>query len=505
MPDTGGRRTADAVLRLVTGNADTALTPRLERAISGTQFFAVSFGCIVGVGWIVVMGGIVGRAGAGGTALALGLGGLGVLLVAMCYAEMAARLPAAGGELVYANVLAGSLGSYVTGWTLALIYTSTCAFEAISIGQLVSLLFAGIAGPTLYSALGQPVTLGGIIAGLAAAAALWAINVRGMRGSARAQEWVTYARIALMLVFLVVALLYARPENLIPLIRGETGGGKALAVLAALASAPFWFGGFNVVACATEESATSPAVLARALLLSIVAAAAFYILLVLSVSALIPSPRLAALELPAAQAFEVALGSPVFARVVLVTALLGNLTAWNALLVAGSRVMFALGRARLLPAPLARVSPRTGVPATAIGAISLISVLGLFLGRGYILPVVNISSAAFGFTYFITCVALLRLRGTDTPRPGYVVPGGRATIIAAAVVSAAITLVALVQPWFGRNGGIPPESLTIGGWAVLSLVVWRLIRRDIRATGESDRRVLLAGNRSPDMTTEAGR
>jgi basic amino acid/polyamine antiporter, APA family len=471
------------------GSAD----QRLKRAISGPQFFAVSFGCIVGVGWIVVMGGIVGQAGAGGTAIALALGGLGVLLVAMCYAEMAARMPAAGGELVYANVLGGSLGSYVTGWTLALIYTITCAFEAISIGQLVALLFPGITGPTLYTMLGQPVTLGGIAAGFAAALILWAVNVRGVRGSARAQEYVTYGRMALMVVFLGVAMVYAEPANLTPLVRGNGSNGQMVAILAALATAPFWFGGFNVVASAVEESSTSPAVLARALLLSIVAAAIFYILLVLSVSALVPSEQLVKLELPAAQAFEIALGSATFAKIVLVTALLGNLTAWNALLVAGSRVLFALSRARLLPAPLAQVSDQSSVPVNAITMISLVSIFGLFLGRGYILPVVNISSAAFGFTYLVTCVALLRLRADGLGAPGYLVPGGRPTIIIAALVSAAITVVALIQPWFATKAGMPPEWLTLLGWGLLSALVWLFIRKDVRRTGEDERRALLAG------------
>lgn len=481
----------------VTGvSIDASKGRALQRAITGPQFFAVSFGCIVGVGWIVVMGGIVGRAGPGGTAIALSIGGAGVLLVAMCYAEMAARMPAAGGELVYANVLAGSVGSYVIGCTLALIYTVTCAFEAISIGQLIALLFPFLSGPTLYTMLGQPVTSGGILAGLIGTGLLWAINVRGIRGSATTQTWVTGARIALMILFLVVACAFAQPANLRPLIHGSDTGSRILAVLAALASAPFWFGGFNVVASAVEESSTSAANLARALLLSIVAAALFYILLVLSVSALVPSARLATLELPAAQAFEIATGSPLFTKIVLVTALLGNLTAWNALLVAGSRVLFALGRARLLPAMLAHVGSRSGAPVYAIGVISVASILGLFLGRGYILPVVNISSAAFGLTYLVTCLALLRLRRAGGALPGYAVPGGRVTITIAAFVSAAISLVALVQPWFGIDHGIPPEWLTIIGWSVLSFVVWLLIRRDVCGTSEAERRTLLAGQNS---------
>lgn len=86
---------------------------KLVRSISARQFFAMSFGSVVGVGWIVVLGDAVGQAGPGGAELALGLGGLAVLLVAFCYAEMAARLPAAfvapGGRPLVITAAAASL------------------------------------------------------------------------------------------------------------------------------------------------------------------------------------------------------------------------------------------------------------------------------------------------------------------------------------------------------------------------------------------------------------
>lgn len=92
------------------------------------------------------MGDAVAGAGAVGTAFALLVGALGILLVAFCYAETAARLPSAGGEIVYAQALGGSGIAYLTGWTLAPVDTAACPFQAISIGQLLGPL-CGHRGP----------------------------------------------------------------------------------------------------------------------------------------------------------------------------------------------------------------------------------------------------------------------------------------------------------------------------------------------------------------------
>ena len=59
-------------------------------------------------------------------------------------------------------------------------------------------------------------------------------------------------------------------------------------------------------------------------------------------------------------------GSPWFGRGILIAAVLGILTTWNAVLIGASRVFFALARARMIPARFATVHPRHGSPVAAI-------------------------------------------------------------------------------------------------------------------------------------------
>jgi amino acid transporter len=440
------------------------------------------------------MGDAVAKAGPGGTALALLIGGLGVLLVAFCYAEMAARLPAAGGELVYAQALGGSGAAYSTGWTLALVYTAACAFQAISIGQLLALLFPGIEGPVAYHILGQDVRLGSLVIGAALTIGFYVIAIRGVRGSAVTQEWITYLRILLMVGFLAIAIWYADPANLLPLIPGETSKVKFWAFVSMLGTAPFWFAGFNSAATASEECSTSMASAGRALILAVVGSAVFYIMLVLSVSALVPVSTLMRLPIPAAQAFEISMGTPIVAKIVLITAILGSLSAWNALLLAGSRVYFALGRASLSPTSFAQLNIK-GAPNVAIGLMTVATLLAMMLGKGFILPIVNIISVCFGVTYVATCLAVLKLRKTGEPS-SYVAPGGTMLVMVAVIFSATIAIVAFVQPLYASGGQVPPEWITLGSWCMVSTAFWIAARGNIKSLSNEQRMNILRGKGS---------
>jgi amino acid transporter len=479
---------------------------KLARSINAPQYFTLAFGCIVGVAWMIILGDIVGQAGPGGAAVALIIGGLAVLLIAFCYAEVAGVRPAAGGEMVWAYELGGSPACFAIGWTLALLYVATCVFEAISIGAVANMLFPGVTGPLLYTIFGQEVRLGAVVIGIVGALALWVINHRGAKMTARTQEWVTYVRLLLIFGFLAIAIRYADPVNLKPLFASAKPGEGATAFFAVLATAPFWYGGMNVFASASEEAGAPMKVVGRAIVFSVLAAMVFYVALILSVSALVPWRDLLTMKLPAAEAFEAALGQPLIEKAVLATALLGNLTAWNSLLIGGSRVLFALGRANLTAGAFARVHPRFHTPAWAISFISILSIGALFLGRGFILPLVNVSSTCFGLAYFVTCLTLIKLRRADpsASRP-YLAPGGIGMARVASVVSLGIIAVTLVQPWFAaKEGATPPEWITIGGWIALGLVIWLLTTGFRRKLPEGVRRERLNGDPAAELERAAG-
>jgi amino acid transporter len=145
----------------------------------------------------------------------------------------------------------------------------------------------------------------------------------------------------------------------------------------------------------------------------------FYVLLILSVSMLGPWQQLAQADLPAAHAFEAAFASPWLRDLVLIAALLGLFTSWNGFFLAGSRVIFALGRGRIIPKEFGETHPRHGTPHRAIFLVGGLTLLAPLLGRDALLALVNAGSFSIALAFFGVSLSLLRLRRDypDLERP----------------------------------------------------------------------------------------
>lgn len=142
----------------------------LEKALKLRHFFTLCFGTIIGVGWITVLGSWLSEAGSLGAVAAFLGGGFLMILIGLCYTEVATMFPVSGGEVAYAYEIYGVKASFVAGWFLALSYISTVSFEIISVGWVLSYLLPDLQGPVIYVVLGDEVRLGSLLMGLGGAA-----------------------------------------------------------------------------------------------------------------------------------------------------------------------------------------------------------------------------------------------------------------------------------------------------------------------------------------------
>ena len=190
--------------------------PTLTRVMGLRQLFVLAFGTIIGVGWIVALGSWLGQAGSVGAIIGFVGGGLLIVLIGLCYAEAASMYPVAGGELAYAYEMYGTKLSFFTGWLVSFCYIAATAFEAVSVGWILSALLPGIEGPLLYSVFGYEVHAGSLGTGLSIMVAITYINYRGVGSMARLQELLTFALIGASLIFIVVGLTQGEAANLQP-------------------------------------------------------------------------------------------------------------------------------------------------------------------------------------------------------------------------------------------------------------------------------------------------
>jgi APA family basic amino acid/polyamine antiporter len=474
---------------------------RLHRVLSAGQLFALGFGGIVGVGWVIGLGEWLGLAGPVGAIVAFVLGGAITVLVGCCYAELLGLLPACGGEIAYAYDILGGGASFAVGWLLVLANVVTLVFEALGMTWIVATLIPAVGSMPLYTLAGYTIGVGDLALGIGGMLLMAWINVAGLQFAARLQDTLTLAKVALVTIVVAVGLSAMSPARLDPLFGPHPS--TWLGVRGVLISVPFWLSGFaNVAQVAAEADArVTPRKMGLALIWSIVAAAAFYVLLIVACAGLLPRAELLALELPAAQVFDHRFGSMSLTRIVLIVALLGNLTVWNSTLIATSRVVYTLARAGLMPASLARVHARRGTPAVAIICMSAIASVGVLLGKEAIAPVVNVASTCFAIVGAVVCALVLVLRHRDPamPRP-FRVPGGVTLAWVALLSSIGLIVVSLASPT-GVFGGVPLEWLILSVWVLGGAVLWARLRQSQAALSEPQRRALILGAERDRLAT----
>jgi CubicO group peptidase (beta-lactamase class C family) len=446
------------------------------------------------VGWVTLFGGLLDRGGPYGATVAFVLGGLAMLVIALCYAEVCSMLPATGGEIVYLNEAFGTGAAFAAGWMLALFNVSVAIFLSVSIGWLVTEIAPLLAGPTLYTVAGAEIRLGEVAVGVFGALLIAGVNLRGTRWAASLQDWMTYGLLALIVVLIVGACALGSSANVETWrVTGKERDAFA-GFIGVLVVTPFFLAGFNTIPQGAGERSldASPGGVGRAILVSILAATAFYCMIVVALAFAAPRDAVLGDELPTARAFAIAFDSPAIAVVVLLAGLFGLLTTWNAVLFGAARVLYTLGNAGIAAERFGRLD-RHGAPRLAIVLITLLTVAGVFLGRPLIMLPVNVAGLCVLVVYAMTAAVFLKLRfmRPDSPRP-YRAPGGVATGVAAMLIALVLIAISLRQHLSDAGGRFPLEWLGTAAWAMVGLFAWRASRATRAGVDAEARRRRLA-------------
>ncbi|WP_165793847.1 APC family permease [Hyphococcus luteus] len=455
----------------------------MQHTVTLRQLFSLGVGTIVGVAWLIVLGDAMINAGPIGAILAFAIGAACMIPIALCYGELGGIMPQTGGEIVYAQKIFGDNAAYAAGVSLVVIYLINCVFFGVSVGWLANELVPGLKGPLLYTVLGNEVHAGSVGVGMVCAGLIAYVNYRGVKWATAFQDIATYTLIAAACLLVIAGLLFGSVENLQPFIKKTDWGWGWGGVLGVLATTPYFFGGFSTIPQALGELAnkSDKKKIGHVINACIFFSLLFYSFVILAVGMVLPSGRLEEFELPIAAAFENAFSSPLAGNFVLVAGIGGLLAVWNALFFAATRALYAMGQRGLFHPDLSRLHSTAQSPVAAIAAVSLISIAGLFLGQGFLLPVVNMTSTLLAGMYLLVTLGLLKARaqriGADA-LPPFVAPGGRLMILAGAFFSAYLVVLSLVQQSAAAGWRWPPEwSVLLGVLAVAFAFRIRELRR----------------------------
>lgn len=373
------------------------------------DYFALAFGVMVGTAWLVVMDDILQRGGPLGAILGFTAGALMLLPIGYVYGHLVQAIPDAAGEAAYVSYFFPPAVSFATGWMVFLSYFLTCPFEALAAGRIVGYLVPSLNRMELYRLGGYPVYLPHVVLGLAVTIPLVWLNYRGVQASARLAKTTTFTFLALVIVFASAGAANGKASNLRPLFSHS----PLISVLLVWQVVPWLLGGFESVGKYAEEA--SPDFRGRnyfvAIALTILVGLGFFWVVISAVAYVAPWPSLKNYQqFPTALAFEAALHAHWIVVLIMVSALIALLQAFNANVVASSRMLFAMARRELLYPKLARVHPRNETPSTAILAVGAASVAAMFLGEAALVPILNVGAIASAVAWMAACGSYWRMK-----------------------------------------------------------------------------------------------
>lgn len=467
--------------------------PQLQKGIGKAAMFSLAFGAMIGVGWVTAMGFWMSNAGPLGAMIAFALGGILMLAIGLCYAEVTASLPLSGGEVAYAYKAYGTAKAFVVGWFLVFGYLSVSAFEAVSVSKVLSYLIPSIDYVQLYSVNGSPIFLSHILLSAFFVLLISAVNYTGVKNSARFQVGLTVIFIALTFVFVVAGLIMGDWDNIYPVFAANSTGSITAGIATVLVTVPFWFVGFDTIPQAAEEAKDSVSAKTIGLLIpiSIIAAVCFYMLIIMSTAVAAPWNEILDDKLPTAKAFGTATQSPFLVKLILITALVGLLTSWNGFFLAGSRVLFAMGRGKIIAPALGKSHPKYQTPYNAVLFSGIITFIASLMGPGAMVTFVNVGSLCIVIAFVGVSASFLSLRKKfpNLHRP-FKAPKGR-LLGYIGIVGSLCILAITVFPGSPVALAWPFEWAIFLTFSILGIVFWAISAKSRNAVPKEERDYLI--------------
>jgi len=327
-----------------------------------------------------------------------------VLVIVICFAEVASRYSANGGPYLYACQAYGPSVGFVVGWLVWM--TRVTAFAA-NCNLLPAYL--GVFFPGVTSGVARVLVVGGTVL------ALIALNAIGVRQTANASNFLAVGKLLPLAFFVIAGFFFITPSNFS--FAGPPGYRPFSSATLLLVYA---FTGFEMAVIPAGEAQSPRASLPSALAIGIGVVVLFY--LTIQIVCIGTLPGLAISQRPLADAaarFAGYSGSALIGLGVVVS-LTGNL---NVILLSASRVVSAMGERGHLPRTLALVHPGFRTPLFSVlltgAAMLALSLSGTFI---YLLTISTLSRL---ITYLATCAALPVLRRRkDAPPALFSTPGG---------------------------------------------------------------------------------
>ena len=406
----------------------------LKRQLSPMHVWAIAFGCVIGWGSFINPGKkFLPNSGVAGTAIAMVLGALVMVIIAFSYAYMVPKYPKAGGEFTFTRMCFGKHAAFICGWFLVVAYLTNVPMNSTAIGLIVDGLDGGadiLKFGFHYTVAGFDIYMGEMLLAMAVLLLFGYLNIIGVKKAGFVQTILSSLLVLCVFVLAISALFSAKAKgiNMKPvwgfdkkaaMAAGATtqsldpfahrgASGVLSAILATFAIAPWAYVGFDAIPQAAEEFNFSFKKVSFIMIIAILFGCFVYSSNnTVAATALENWPdRVMAGEWVLLVAAEELLGG--FGKVLIgVGVSCAVLSGIMGFYLASSRLMYSMSRDGYLPAWFGRVDGRYGTPRNAMLFCIAASLSGPILGREALGWFVDMSAIGASIGYFFTCASTL--------------------------------------------------------------------------------------------------
>ncbi|AZL66547.1 APC family permease [Pseudomonas oryziphila] len=291
---------------------------------------------------------------------------LAMLFTATSYSFMVRRFPVAGSAYSYTNMAFGPNVGFLAGWSLLLDYLFIPMINYLLIGLFLNIAFPAIPAWAIV---------------LASIALVTVLNVIGIHSVAKTSNLIVGAQIVFIGVFVALSWqgLAGQPVDLLAPLRGDGSAPGFGALMAGAALLCLSFLGFDAVSTLAEECKDARRDVPQAIILTTLGAGLLFTVLAYVSQLVLPGSHFANAD---AAANEVMLkaGGQFLANFFTAAFVAGSLGSALASQAAVSRILFTMGRDRVLPQrSFGYLSPRFGTPVFATLLVSAFSLLALVI------------------------------------------------------------------------------------------------------------------------------
>ena len=375
-------------------------TGTLRRSLGLIDATALVVGCTIGVGIFRTAASIAKHLQSPGLVLAVWVvGGLISFCGSLCYAELGAAYPKAGGDYVYLTKAYGRIAGFLFGWTKLFI-------ERIGTIAVLGFVFAEYLGFLFHFSPRETQAIA-----TAAIVFLTAVNVIGVHVGKKIQNVLTGLKIAALLAIITVGLFAEKGQTaFLHPVWPAPDRGLIPAFGMALVFVLWAYGGWGDSTYVAEEIRKPEKNLPLSMFWGLALITALYVAVNGVYMLYIPLAEMPQRPLVAAEVMQAALG-PLGGRVTSLMVACSAFGALNGMILTSSRVLLAVGRDHPLFGRLSEVHPQFATPVWALTFNTLGAILLVWLGTFD--QIVTYSTVIISIFFAMSAFAVILLRRKD--------------------------------------------------------------------------------------------